>query len=194
MNFVQGPFGRRAAFRYRAAGFLLLVAHLSFVCWLTLRPVNVPWVSPATLEPLATIRADLALSPWSAARSIGGGLLLLAPLGVLLPLAAGRVEVYPLASLVRTAFTGAMVALGVALLRSEVTGQIMNMDSVLLNTAGVVLAHLLVVPAVRACLRRRAYRRRTAPLPRDDGAQAPTPTIPRVGIAPWSDVSSGTRT
>lgn len=81
-----------------------------------------------------------------------------------------------------------------ALLRSEVTGQIMNMDSVLLNTAGVVLAHLLVVPAVRACLRRRAYRRRTAPLPRDDGTQAPTPTIPRVGIAPWSDVSSGTRT
>ncbi|MCQ8189316.1 VanZ family protein [Streptomyces rugosispiralis] len=191
---MQGPFGRRAAFRYRVAGFALLVAHLSFVYWLTLRPVNVPWVSAATLEPLATIRADLALSPWSATRSIGGGLLLLAPLGVLLPLAGGRVEAYPLASLVRTAFTGAMVAMGFALLRSEVTGQIMNVDAVLLNTLGVALAHVLVVPAVRAWLRRRADRRRAAPLPRNDGAQTPAPTIPRVGIAPWSDVSSGSRT
>ncbi|MFD5389831.1 VanZ family protein [Streptomyces sp. NPDC056669] len=191
---VQGPFGRRAAFRYRVAGFVLLVAHLVFVCWLTLRPINVPWVSAATLEPLATIRADLALSPWAAARSIGGGLLLLAPLGVLLPLAGGRVAAYPLASLARTAFSGAMAAMGVALLRSEVTGQIMNVDTVLLNTAGVALAHILVVPAARTWLRRRADRGRVAPLPRDDGALAPTPTIPRVGIAPWSDVSSGTRT
>ncbi|KUL63120.1 MULTISPECIES: VanZ family protein [Streptomyces violaceusniger group] len=191
---MQGPFGRRAAFRYRVAGFVLLVAHLAFVCWLTLRPTNVPWVSAATLEPLATIRADLALSPWGAVRSIGGGLLLLAPLGVLLPLAGGRVEAYPLASLARTAFSGAMAALGVALLRSEMTGQIMNVDSVLLNTVGVALAHVLVVPAVRTRLRRRADRGRAAPLPRDDGALAPTPTIPRVGIAPWSDVSSSTRT
>ncbi|MFD8457464.1 VanZ family protein [Streptomyces antimycoticus] len=191
---MQGPFGRRAAFRYRVAGFVLLVAHLAFVCWLTLRPANVPWVSAATLEPLATIRADLALSPWGAVRSIGGGLLLLAPLGVLLPLAGGRVEAYPLASLARTAFSGAMAALGVALLRSEMTGQIMNVDSVLLNTVGVALAHVLVVPAVRTRLRRRADRGRAAPLPRDDGTLAPTPTIPRVGIAPWSDVSSSTRT
>ncbi|MEU4893474.1 VanZ family protein [Streptomyces sp. NPDC044780] len=191
---VQGPSGRRAAFRYRVAGFVLLVAHLAFVCWLTLRPVNVPWVSAVTLEPLATIRADLALSPWEAVRSIGGGLLLLAPLGVLLPLAGGRVEAYPLASLIRTAFTGAMVSLGVALLRSEVTGQIMNVDAVLLNTVGVALAHLLVVPAVRARLRRRADRCRAGAVLRDDDVQAATPTIPRVGIAPWSDVSSSTRT
>ncbi|CAM5691320.1 VanZ family protein OS=Streptomyces antimycoticus OX=68175 GN=SANT12839_042420 PE=4 SV=1 [Streptomyces antimycoticus] len=86
-----------------------------------------------------------------------------------------------------------MAALGVALLRSEMTGQIMNVDSVLLNTVGVALAHVLVVPAVRTRLRRRADRGRAAPL-RDDGALAPTPTIPRVGIAPWSDVSSSTRT
>ncbi|MET7766586.1 VanZ family protein [Streptomyces sp. NPDC005336] len=191
---MQGRFGRRAAFRYRAAGFVLLVAHLSFVCWLILRPVSVPWVSAATLEPLATIRADLALSPWAAVRSIGGGLLLLAPLGVLLPLAGGRIEVYPLASLVRTAFTGAMASLVVALGRSEVTGQILNLDALLLNTLGVALAHVLVVPAVRAWLRRRADRGRAAALPRDEGIQTVTPTIPRVGIAPWSDASSGSRT
>lgn len=191
---MQGRFGRRAAFRYRVVGFVLLVAHLSFVCWLILRPVTVPWVSAAPLEPLATIRADLALSPWSAVRSIGGGLLLLAPLGVLLPLAGGRIEGYPLASLVRTVFTGAMASLAVALLRSEVTGQILNVDALLLNTLGVALAHVLVVPAVRARLRRRANRTRAAALPRNEAVQTVTANIPRVGIAPWSDASSGWRT
>jgi hypothetical protein len=191
---VQGRFGRRAAFRYRAVGFVLLVAHLSFICWLILRPVTVPWVSAAPLEPLATIRADLALDPWAAVRSIGGGLLLLAPLGVLLPLAGGRIEGYPLASLVRTVFTGAMASLAVALLRSEVTGQILNVDALLLNTLGVAVAHVLVVPAVRGRVRRRADRERVAALPRDEAVQTATPTIPRVGIAPWSDASSGWRT
>ncbi|GDY54324.1 hypothetical protein SVIO_049470 [Streptomyces violaceusniger] len=91
---------------------------------------------------------------------------------MLLPLAGGRVEAYPLASLVRTAFTGAMVAMGFALLRSEVTGQIMNVDTVLLNTVGVALVHVLVVPAVRARLRRRADR---AGRPRSPGTTAPRP-------------------
>jgi glycopeptide antibiotics resistance protein len=194
MRDVQGRFGRRAAFRYRAAGFTLLVAHLAFVCWLTLRPLTVPWVTAETLEPLGAIRADLALTPWAAARSIGGGLLLLAPLGVLLPLAGGRVYAYPFASFTRTVFTGAMAAMAIALLRGEVTGQIVSVDALLLNTVGVALAHLLVVPAVRTLVRRRADRVRDAALPRDEGVQTVAPTIPRVGLAPWSDASSGSRT
>lgn len=165
-------------------GVVLLVAHLFFVCWLTLRPVSMPWVTPSPVEPLATIKADLALSPWQATRSIGAGLLLLAPLGLLLPLAGGRVAVSRLTSLIRTAFTGAMVSLILELLDSGVTGRVMSTDALLLNTAGVALTHLAVVPAVRARLRRRAERARRRALPRDDGQQAVTPTRARVGVAP----------
>lgn len=60
----------------------------------------------------------------------------------------------------------------------------MDVDSLLLNTVGVALAHLAIVPALRAGLRRRAETRRRAALPREDAAQGRTPTIPRVGIAP----------
>lgn len=74
---------------FRAVGVTLLVAHLLFVGWLTLRPLDVPWITAANFEPLAGIRADLALGPAEAARRIGGALLLLAPLGVLLPMAGG---------------------------------------------------------------------------------------------------------
>jgi len=193
LRYVQGRFGRRAAFRYRAAGSVLLVAHLAFVCWLTLRPLTVPWVTAETLEPLGAIRADLALTPWAAARSIGGGLLLLAPLGVLLPLAGGRVDAYPCASFVRTVFTGAMAAMAIALLRSEVTGQIVSVDALLLNSVGVALAHLLVVPAVRGLLRRRAERAGGAAVPREESGRAVTPTMTRVGLTPWTDASSGSR-
>ena len=48
----QGSVGGSAALRIRAAGGVLLVAHLAFVAWLTLRPLDVPWVTPANLQPL----------------------------------------------------------------------------------------------------------------------------------------------
>ena len=68
-------------------------------------------------------------------------------------------------------------------------GQVVDVDSLLLNTVGVALAHVAVVPAARALLRRRAEtRRRVAALRRrqatEETAQGRTPTIPRVGIAP----------
>lgn len=64
-------------------------------------------------------------------------------------------------------------------------GQVVDVDSLLLNTTGVALAHLLVVPMCRARLRRRKQGRAGAvPHPRDEAGQGATPTIPRVGIAP----------
>lgn len=63
--------------------------HLLLVGWLTLRPLDVPWMTAANLQPFAGIKADLTLGPAAAIRRIGGELLLLAPLGVLLPMAGG---------------------------------------------------------------------------------------------------------
>ncbi|MGW6462183.1 VanZ family protein [Streptomyces sp. NPDC055078] len=176
------------------AGFVLLLAHLLLVGWLTLRPLDVPWVTPANLEPLAGIKADLALGPLEAVRRIGGGLVLLAPLGVLLPMAGGRLAASPLGSLARTVTAGALLSLGIELLQTAVPGRVLNVDSLLLNTAGVAIAHLLVVPLGRARLRRRrlgaaprAVRSGGAeagPVLREDMAQGSTPTITRVGIAP----------
>ncbi|MFI8434930.1 VanZ family protein [Streptomyces sp. NPDC079020] len=177
--------GGQTVIRFRAAGVLLLFAHLLLVGWLTLRPLDVPWMTAANFEPLAGIRADLALGPVEAARRIGEGLLLLAPLGVLLPMAGGRLLVSPWASLVRTVATGALISLAIELAQTAVPGQVVDIDSLLLNTAGVGLAHLLVVPVCRARLRRRERPGvRNAPRPRDEAPGGSTPTISRVGIAP----------
>ncbi|MGV9562137.1 VanZ family protein [Streptomyces sp. NPDC003480] len=180
----QGSDGGSAVFRIRVAGGVLLVAHLALVAWITLRPLDVPWVRPANLHPLAGIRADLALGWPQAARRIGKGLALLAPLGVLLPMIGGRVGGSPFASMARAVATGTLVSLGIELVQTGVPGQVVDIDSVLLNTVGVALAHVLVVPAARARLRRRAESRRRTAHPREETAQGRTPTIPRVGIAP----------
>ncbi|MET9758310.1 VanZ family protein [Streptomyces sp. NPDC006372] len=183
----QGSIGGSAAFRIRVTGGVLLVAHLAFVAWFTLRPLDVPWVMPANLRPFDGLRADLALGWPEAARRIGEGLALLAPLGVLLPMASGRLIVSPLASLLNTVTAGALLSLGIELLQTGVPGQVVDIDSLFLNTAGVSLAHLALVPAGRSWLRRRSRARLTrTPLP-EEPAQGRTPTIPRVGIAPWSD-------
>ncbi|MFD3519559.1 VanZ family protein [Streptomyces sp. NPDC058653] len=193
----QGQSGS-AAFRFRVAGVILLVAHLLLVAWLTLRPLDVVWVTAANLQPLAGIKADLALGAPQAIRRIGEALLLLAPLGVLLPMVGGRLAVSPLASLARTMAAGAFLSLGIELLQTGIPGQVVDVDSLLLNTVGVGLAHLLVVPAGRARLRRirgggrgpapERPRRNARVVPKGEAvAEAPQgtpPTITRVGIAP----------
>ncbi|GGY76042.1 VanZ family protein [Streptomyces nitrosporeus] len=190
----------RAVIHFRAAGVVLLLAHLLLVGWLTLRPLDVPWVTAANLRPFDGIRADLALGPGEAVRRIGEGLVLLAPLGVLLPMAGGRVLVSPWASLARTVAAGALLSSAIELGQTGVPGQVVDVDSILLNTAGVALAHLLVVPVSRARLRRanragagdparltgesRAVRSEAPHEAPGEVSQGKTPTISRVGIAP----------
>lgn len=189
--------GGSAAIHVRVAGVVLLLSHLLLVCWLTLRPLDVVWVTAANLEPFAGIEASLELGPVEAARRIGGGLLLLAPLGVLLPMASGRLAVSAWASLARTVAAGALMSLGIELLQTGVPGQVVDVDSLMLNTAGVALAHLAVVPAGRARLRRQLLgtrsgnrlgagerRVRRGAMLREEAPAGSTPTIPRVGIAP----------
>lgn len=177
--------GGQAVIRFRAAGVSLLLAHLLLVGWLTLRPLDVPWMTAANLSPFASIKADLALGPAAAARRIGGGLLLLAPLGVLLPMAGGRLFVSPWASLARTVAAGALIALAIELGQTGVPGQVVDVDSLILNTAGVAVAHVLFVPAFRARIRRHKQGLiRVLPQAPHEVPQGSTPTISRVGIAP----------
>lgn len=64
-------------------------------------------------------------------------------------------------------------------------GQVVDVDSLILNTVGVALAHVLFVPACRARLRRRKHWRiRVLPSAAHEVPQGATPTISRVGIAP----------
>ncbi|MGX2995006.1 VanZ family protein [Streptomyces sp. JNUCC 64] len=186
---------QRQGFRIRAAGGVLLLAHLLLVGWVTLRPLDVPWVSAPNLRPFAGIRADLALGPGQAVRRIGEALVLLAPLGVLLPAVDGRLNVSLWASLLRTVTAAGLLSLGIELFQTGVPGQVVDVDSLLLNTTGVALTHLAVVPVVRARMRRRALRppRRAPVRRRKEGIPGPTPTIPRVGLAPQSDALPASR-
>ena len=185
--------------RIRAAGLVLLIAHLTVVGWLALRPLSVPWVAPANLQPFATIRSDLAEGSLDALRGLAHDLVLLAPLGVLLPLASGRAERPLAATCARTVSAGALISAAILLLQSGVPGHSLNIDSVLLNTAGVALTFLLAFPLVRAWLRRRhdgvppwggSVRGTGSPdaLPlRDEAGGGAPPRAARVGIAPWTD-------
>ncbi|MEF9905980.1 VanZ family protein [Streptomyces sp. P9-A2] len=183
----QGPVGGTAAFRIRVTGGLLLAAYLVFVAWCTLRPLSVPWVMPSNLRPFHGIRADFALGWATGARRVAEGLALFAPLGVLLPMTGGRLNVSPVGSLIRTMTAAALLSLGIEMLQTGVPGRVVDVDALMLNTLGAALAHAALVPAGRAWLRRRDLHRTGAESHREEPAQGRTPTIARVGIAPWSD-------
>lgn len=198
--------------RIRTAGVVLLIGHLLIVGLLTLRPRAVPWVSPANLHPFASIRADLEAGPQAALEGIGGELLLLAPLGLLLPLIGFRLHRGLLRTGAQMVLAGTLISLVLALLQTGVPGHVVNVDAAMLNAAGVPLAHLLFYPPLRAALRRtsadrsrtgagatagrradgRAGERRAGGNPkeqtriglREEGTQGATPRPSRVGIAP----------
>jgi glycopeptide antibiotics resistance protein len=156
---------------------VLTALYLGIVVWLLLWPGPQMWVAAGSFTPLHTIRADLTLAPSEAWRTLGSGLLMLAPLGVLLPLAGGRVDVLGAASFTRTLFAGLMISFALQVLRTWFGEQPFDVDAVLLNTTGTAIAHLVVVPTGRALLRRHGYGRRAAP------AQEPTLTFSRVEVA-----------
>lgn len=158
--------------------------------WVTLRPLSVPWVAPANLEPFATITPELREGAAHALRSLGGGLVLLAPLGVLLPMASGALGSRA-GSFFRTVVAAGALAFLLEAVRSAVPGQVANVDNVLLYVTGTAVAHLLLYPVVRGSLRRADLAAGSPPGP----ALSFPPTSPlntsRVRIAPRVDVSGG---
>ncbi|MFC1417025.1 VanZ family protein [Streptacidiphilus cavernicola] len=155
----------------RRLGLLLLAVHLGLVLWLSFLPVSAAWMADTNLTPFATVRAELAAGTAHSYLELLRGLLLLAPLGLLLPLAGGRAASATPVSFLRTVFAGVLIATGVEVLQSTLTSHLLNVDDVLLAAVGIAVAHLAVVPAFRAALRRRD---RGGP-PRGPGLPKPAP-------------------
>ncbi|MEE1927903.1 VanZ family protein [Streptomyces sp. TRM 70351] len=176
------PDGRTAA-RVRTAGRVLLAGYLLVAGWLTLRPRSVPWVDPVNVTPLATLRAEWAAGAQEALAQLSGDLLLLAPLGALLPLASGTLGPR-LFSFARTVGAVALVSLAVEVVRTSVPGQTGNVDALLLNTAGAALAHVVLSPFVRELFRRADAAHRAGAAGATEPPRGRTPSSPRVGIAP----------
>ncbi|MFF5263720.1 VanZ family protein [Actinomadura viridis] len=106
---------------------------------LTLTPVDDNGQAGGNTDPGRSLRFYLDQPLRDAALQVGGNLILLAPLGVLLPVVATRLR-GPL----RLALVGAMVSLAIEVVQGLVVmGRAFDVDDVILNTLGVVIAYLL---------------------------------------------------
>ncbi|MFF3074346.1 VanZ family protein [Kitasatospora sp. NPDC057936] len=153
----------------RQVGLAGLALHLSLVLWLVvLRPLPVAWVYDANLTPLASLRSS---SAWQ----VVGELVLLAPLGVLLPLAGGRPRAPWLPSFLRTTGVSALLATGLEFLSSWTPGHVLNVDHILLAVIGVAVTHVALVPALRRLVRERR--------PRARGPEGATEGVPQAAKA-----------
>ncbi|WP_328956530.1 VanZ family protein [Kitasatospora purpeofusca] len=169
--------------RLRAVGLFGLALHLLLLGWLVLRPLPVAWVYDANLTPLASLR-------FSSAGQLLGELLLPAPLGVLLPLAGGRLGTPWFPSFLRTTGASALLATALEFLSSWAPGHVLNVDHILLAVVGVAATHLALVPAGRVLLLRREagpHRPvgripRPAPAPAPDSAPTTAPNPPRAAV------------
>ncbi|MET9401831.1 VanZ family protein [Kitasatospora sp. NPDC002965] len=166
--------GRATAVHHplRVVGLLGLTLHLVLVGWLVLRPLPVAWVYDANLTPLASLHS-------SSLGQVLGELLLPAPLGLLLPLAGGRLRAPWLLSFLRTTGASALLATALEFLSSWAPGHVLNVDHILLAVVGVGITHLALVPAGRSLLLRRATAPR-APAPRPTALR---PTAPRPPVS-----------
>lgn len=172
---------------------MLLAGYLALFLWLSLRPLEAIWVAPANLDPLDTIRADLARGPQAAVYGIGSAMLTLAPLGLLMPLVVGHYRRRALCA-VRTVFTGVMLSFVTEFLQSGVPGHVADVDTVLLSGLGVALTHLVCYGPMRRWVRRRWLTRVALAAPREVAGSSDSGDPPRPGgaarsgqrpTAPW---------
>lgn len=128
----------------RVLGVLSALAALGvffyYAARLTLSPVADNGQAGGNTDPGWSFRFYFDRPVKEALRQLGGNLMLLAPLGVLLPVVSTRLR-GPL----RLALIGAMVSFSIEILQGlAVPGRAYDIDDVILNTAGVVLAYLLI--------------------------------------------------
>ncbi|MFJ9843929.1 VanZ family protein [Kitasatospora sp. NPDC101155] len=161
----------------RLAGLAGLALHLTLALWLVLRPLPVAWVYDANLTPLASLRSS---TTWQ----VVGEFLLLAPLGVLLPLAGGRIRAPWLPSFLRTTGVSALLATGLEFLSSWTPGHVLNVDHILFAVIGVVIAHLALVPGLRHLLRERRPEPRAPRVAVLAGPPVTATVAPTVAVAP----------
>ncbi|WP_197085214.1 VanZ family protein, partial [Saccharothrix sp. ST-888] len=165
--------------RVQRISLAVLTVYLALVGWLVLRPVTAGWTYPANLTPFASVEQALAVGGLAGVRQLAAGLLPLAPLGVLLPLAGGRLRTGWLPSFLHTAGGSALLATALEILKGWTPGHVLNVDNILLGTLGVAATHLAFVPAGRSVLRRRATEAPAAPaaaaVPEPSDAPVPTP-------------------
>ncbi|WP_280696178.1 VanZ family protein [Kitasatospora sp. GP82] len=169
----------------RRLGLSLLTAYLVIAGWFILRPLAVGWTAPANLTPFASVDQAMAIGGLAGARQLAAGLLPLAPLGILLPLAGGRLRIGWLPSFLHTVGGSALLATALEILKGWTPGHVLDVDNILLGTLGVAATHLTFVPAGRTRLRTRAT---AAPVPRAPAPPAPSLAEPDPAPAPAGHV------
>lgn len=149
---------------HRPVAIALACAHLGAVLGVTLFPWPINGLDPFTapystvqLEPLRTI--GLLFHGSQSGRQLGGNLLLLAPMGLLVPIAFRAARPFW-----RTVGWGVVMSVGIELLQftfGVLAGEfyrVVDVDDVLLNVAGVVVGRIVFAvgwPAWRALTRGR---------------------------------------
>jgi glycopeptide antibiotics resistance protein len=106
---------------------------------LTLTPVEDNGQAGGNTDPGDSLRFYLDQPLDKALLQVGGNLILLAPLGVLLPIASVRLR-----GPVRLLFVGALVSLAIETVQGlAVLGRAFDVDDVILNALGVLLAYAI---------------------------------------------------
>ncbi|MGK5551840.1 VanZ family protein [Actinomadura kijaniata] len=137
----------------RMAGVLVALGALGVFFYyafrLTLTPVQDNGQAGGNLRPGHSLRFYLERPTREALLQIGGNVLLLAPLGVLLPWISVRLR-----GLFRLAVVVALLSLAIECVQGLlVMGRAFDIDDVILNTAGAVLAYLFLGRRVSRAMR-----------------------------------------
>ncbi|MFG2005359.1 VanZ family protein [Spirillospora sp. NPDC048911] len=121
-----------------ALGVLGLFSYVAFK--LTLTPIHDNGQAGGNTDPGRSLRFYLDQPAKDALIQLGGNLMLLAPLGILLPVVSTRLR-----GPVRLFLIGGVVSLMIETTQGLlVQGRAFDVDDVILNAAGVVLAYLLI--------------------------------------------------